>query len=309
MFILEDGRQELWQWDLDRRVIVSDASINEVHFCNKSDDCSLVVEVYEENGAHYANIPNILLQSDLRINIYGFDKNYTKHFKCYKVRKRTKPADYIYTETEILSFKRLEERINQIEENGVSDEAVADAIESYFAENPIEAGATAEQVAQIEKNTEDIAALKEKEPDLTAYYTKEETAAAIAAAQPDLEPYALKTGIPDTSNFLTEHQPIKTINGQSLVGEGNIEIAASGGGEAAAINEVFIGDQEPEDPNVELWIAPNATEGEFALKSDLPNLEPYALKTEIPDVSSFQTEEQVSALIDAALGVIENGTY
>jgi len=46
----------------------------------------------------------------------------------------------------------------------------------------------------------------------------------------------------------------------------------------------------------------------------------YALKTEIPDVSSFttmsaveakgyQTETQVNSLINAALGVIENGSY
>lgn len=49
-------------------------------------------------------------------------------------------------------------------------------------------------------------------------------------------------------------------------------------------------------------------------------LEPYALKTEIPDVSNFttmaaveekgyQTEAQVNTLIDTALGVIENGSY
>lgn len=40
-----------------------------------------------------------------------------------------------------------------------------------------------------------------------------------------------------------------------------------------------------------------------------PDLSGYALKTEIPDVSGFQTEAQVNALINTALGVIENGTY
>ena len=34
-----------------------------------------------------------------------------------------------------------------------------------------------------------------------------------------------------------------------------------------------------------------------------------ALKTDIPDVSGFQTEEQVNTLINQALGVIENGSY
>ena len=35
----------------------------------------------------------------------------------------------------------------------------------------------------------------------------------------------------------------------------------------------------------------------------------YALKTEIPDVSQYQTATQVQTLINNALGVIENGTY
>ena len=48
---------------------------------------------------------------------------------------------------------------------------------------------------------------------------------------------------------------------------------------------------------------------DYALKSDIPSLEDYALKTEIPDVSAYQTEEQVAALIDEAIGGIENGSY
>ncbi len=39
------------------------------------------------------------------------------------------------------------------------------------------------------------------------------------------------------------------------------------------------------------------------------SLEGYAKTTDIPDVSKYQTEEQVNALINTALGVIENGTY
>ena len=54
----------------------------------------------------------------------------------------------------------------------------------------------------------------------------------------DLSDYALKSEIPTvpTSNtaftndagYLTEHQPIKTINGQSLIGTGDIEIGTGG---------------------------------------------------------------------------------
>ena len=41
----------------------------------------------------------------------------------------------------------------------------------------------------------------------------------------------------------------------------------------------------------------------------IPNLENYALKNEIPDVSTFQTEKQVTVLINEAIGGIENGSY
>ena len=62
------------------------------------------------------------------------------------------------------------------------------------------------------------------------------------------------------------------------------------------------------------------SETNTAIQNAQPNLAPYALKTEIPDVSGFttmgaveqkgyQTEAQVNSLINTALGVIENGSY
>ena len=83
--------------------------------------------------------------------------------------------------------------------------------------------------------------------DLSDYYTKEEIdillptnvselvndAGYITTAA--LADYALKTDIPTSNSaftndagYLTEHQHLKTINGQSLVGEGNIVIEGSG---------------------------------------------------------------------------------
>ena len=42
MFKIYDGRSEFYQWDLNRKLIISDPTIDEVHFCNKTDNCSLV---------------------------------------------------------------------------------------------------------------------------------------------------------------------------------------------------------------------------------------------------------------------------
>lgn len=86
-----------------------------------------------------------------------------------------------------------------------------------------------------EADIQEIASRVEtQEVDLSNYYTKQQTDAAIVAAAPDLTGYALKTELPDTSGFTT----------------------------MAAVEE-----------------------------------------------KGYQTADQVNALINTALGVIENGTY
>lgn len=127
MFKIYDGREQFYQWDLDRKLIVEDASVTEVHFCNRTDSCSLVCETYVENGITLVNVPNILLQTDWKIHVYAYDGKHTKHDECFEVKSRTKPADYIYTETEILDYESL--LTKQMEElniqKGMSEGAVS----------------------------------------------------------------------------------------------------------------------------------------------------------------------------------------
>lgn len=118
MFKLYGERKEFFQWDLNQKIIVEDSSITEVHFWNGIEECALVCEVYEENGKRLANVPNILLQERLSIRVYAYCGDcYTKDYKLYKVTPREKPADYVYTETEIKSYEKLDERIAKLEEN------------------------------------------------------------------------------------------------------------------------------------------------------------------------------------------------
>jgi len=133
LFTLQDGRNELYQWDLNRKVIVEDPTVTEVHFCNRTDDCSLVVEV--KDGL--ADIPNILLQDTWNIRVYAYCDCYTKVEHLFKVHPRTKPSDYVYTETEYKSYEHLEKKLNDIEEKGISDEAVTNAINDHLENNPI----------------------------------------------------------------------------------------------------------------------------------------------------------------------------
>ena len=140
MFKLLDGREHLWQWDLDRQIAVSDSTVTEVHFCNKTDDCSLVVEVVDG----IANIPNILLQQPFDIRVYAYCDCYTKVEATFKVKARTKPSDYVYTETETLQYSTLGNRIDELQEQvealdvsnfytrAETDTAIEEAREVYY---------------------------------------------------------------------------------------------------------------------------------------------------------------------------------
>lgn len=254
MFSILDGREHFYQWDKDRKLIVKDGSIDKVHFCNRTGSCSLVRCVYEVNGTYLVDVPNILLQDNYRLSVYGYDRNYTKHSQTFNIVARTRPEDYVYTEEEKAQWEELEERIDQIEQNGISDEAVANAIENYLTENPIETGATEEQAEQIAENTEAIECLA---IELENYYTKAETDALLAE---------LPTGG-----------------------------GSSEGGSTTDLSNYYTKAQTDE-----------------AIEAAKPDLTGYALKSDIPNVSAYQTAEQVETAINTALagiGVAEEGAY
>ena len=133
MFRIADGREHFYQWDLDRQVVVNDPSIVEVHFCNRTEDVSLVVEVVDG----LANVPNILLQSSFDMRVFGYDGKATRYDAVFKVKAKTKPSDYVYTETEIKSYEYLENKIKEIEEQGWSDEIVEKSVTEYMYQHPL----------------------------------------------------------------------------------------------------------------------------------------------------------------------------
>ena len=153
MFKILDGRDELFQWDINRQIIVSDASIDAVHFCNRTDVSALVVEVKEKNGLRVADVPNILLQESWDINVYGYcGGHYTKQAAKIKVNPRCKPESYVYTETEVLNYNTVMEKIDRVENN------IGEVVNDYLIKNPVVV-------------------------DLSNYYTKSQVDAAIDAVE------------------------------------------------------------------------------------------------------------------------------
>ena len=134
---------------------------------------------------------------------------------------------------------------------------------------------------------------------------------------PDTSNFALKSEIPSMENVATKDElPVipefKTINGNSIVGTGNITI--EGGGQAyddtevknrlTALESKPDNDTIYDDSEIRGLIAGKQDAGDYALKSELPNLNDYALKSEIP-TSTGLNEAEVNALIDAKLGEVE----
>lgn len=113
MLTLNDGRSELWQWDTGRTLAV-DADCSQVHFSNKVFGRSIDVDVV--GGA--AIIPDVMLQTDNDLNVWAFvgaaENGYTKISKTFKVNRRNKPSDYVFTPTEQMTLQMIQRQIGDL---------------------------------------------------------------------------------------------------------------------------------------------------------------------------------------------------
>lgn len=187
MFQIYDGREHFYQWDLNRQILVTDPTIAEVHFCNLTEDCSLVTEVKEIGGFLLADVPNILLQQSFDLHVYAYDGNATRYDAVFKVKPKSKPSDYVYTETEVKSYEALEARLDEIEEKGVSQEVVENAVAQVLDSNPYNYA--------TETFVED--AVSNVKVDLTGYATEDYVNEAVENVSVDLTGYATETYVND----------------------------------------------------------------------------------------------------------------
>lgn len=114
---------------------------------------------------------------------------------------------------------------------------------------------------------------------------------------PSLTGYATELWV-QNQGYLTEHQPLKTINGQSIVGEGNIEIESGSG---VTIEQV--------DAEIDSKLTGYATKEELNSKADASALMPLAGrigaleqevqnkadKSEIPSLEGYATQSWVQS--------------
>ena len=160
---IADGRSELWQWDTARTLAV-DADCSQVHFSNKVFGRSIDVDVVDGT----AIIPDVLLQTDKDLNVWAFvgtaKNGYTKISKTFKVNRRNKPSDYVFTPTEQITLAELSGRLDRIEESQDPD-AIKNAVDDYLEQNPVEAPVQSVngQTGAVELNAGDVGAIAETE--------------------------------------------------------------------------------------------------------------------------------------------------
>lgn len=113
MFAIANGRKALWQWDLNQQLTVA-GDCTEVHYLDRGAPSTLTVEV--KNGK--ADIPNILLQKAGRLVVYAYiidaQDHHTKVCETFGIAPRPKPAEYVYTETEVKTWSNLQSQIGDL---------------------------------------------------------------------------------------------------------------------------------------------------------------------------------------------------
>lgn len=120
---LLDERTYAFQWDSNIYVVLPKANVgDEVHFAHRKDKRSLVVIAKEIGAIVVAMVPNLLLQKAGFIQIYHFitdeKGNRTVNREELKVLEKEKPDDYLYEESQVLSWGYLDKRITALEKGG-----------------------------------------------------------------------------------------------------------------------------------------------------------------------------------------------
>lgn len=127
------NRDTFWQWDTNQKISSRDLKVGDIlHFYNAKQPNALPLKAYEFEGKVVVDVPNILLQNATPVQVYRWvddgTETYTIEEFSFEVKQRPRPGDYVYTETEVLTFQDLDDRIKTLEEgsgtvksvNGVS---------------------------------------------------------------------------------------------------------------------------------------------------------------------------------------------
>ena len=141
---LENGNLYCWQWDTKQRLIIEEIDenlSNYIYIGNPKDKVGLYkMEIYDESGILYCDIPNEILQFAGTANIYlsevSADKINTTAFWRFTIKEREKPMDYVFYPTEQITIEMIMEELKKTQDM-VDPNTIQEEIHNYFVENPL----------------------------------------------------------------------------------------------------------------------------------------------------------------------------
>lgn len=134
---------ELFQWDSNKKI---PCSFPEAHFACIGSKDALIVKVVGGN----AQIPNILLQEGKDIMFWFMENGAVADSGRIRIVTRAKPADYIYTETEVITFESLVAKVEDVIAKGNAAADRADTAASKADSSADKANAASGKAAQVE---------------------------------------------------------------------------------------------------------------------------------------------------------------
>ena len=169
-----DGRPSFYQWDTNQKITSDQFKVgDEIHFFNIKQPNALVVLAYELDNNIVVDVPNILLQKSYPIIAYRVyvddDGKATIEERQFKVKQRPKPEDYVYTETEVLNYSNLNDRLTTLENSGSGGVV----IDTTLTQSGKAADAKAVGDALAGKQPKGDYLTQNELPDMTAYRTAE----------------------------------------------------------------------------------------------------------------------------------------
>ena len=124
---LSNGQLKFWQWDTEQKVKVPE-NVPTVHFKFGSFARGFPV------ADRWVKVPDELLQTGKDILLWTYKEDHTLDAARIPVERKPKPADYVYTPTEIKTWEQLDERIKALEAANVqanwdqNDDSAADYV-------------------------------------------------------------------------------------------------------------------------------------------------------------------------------------
>lgn len=282
----------LYQWDINRQLLIDSADLGSefvIHCCYTEDSNALVVEPKINGDKVLANIPNILLQRHGNLRVYVVTEGDTVYDATFYVMARPKPDDYVYTETEVLSYVSLSKRMDELEKNGVSEDKIAKAVGDYLTEHPITESdptvpAWAKESEKPKYTADEVGALPKDTPipSIDGLATEKYVDEKVAGIK------IPESGTTDYTNLKNKPK----INGVELDGDKTLEalgIPTGGGGfgltifnnyDVELITQNFNIDQENLPKNIEITQKDDGTPFEY---------DGLMIWTDVKDVVSYNT--------------------